>query len=387
LNAWLTGARPPAVAVRLALFYIASFAAAGIVMPFWPVWLRDRGMTAAEIGVLLSLPAWSKLVGNALSAQLADRIGDVRAVLIGLSIASLLSYALFGLTHGFWPILAVTLLSGLATTSVNPMMDALTTSLGLRQGFQYGRVRLWGSLSFMLTGIIVGWFLVGRSSDWIWLLIVASLAALAGAAFMLPGDRRVGQGAVVSSTLSLLADRPLQWLLLAAALIQASHVVFYAFGTLHWLAAGYREDVVGLLWAVAVVVEVLLFMAGGAVVERIGAERLLMISGIAGILRWSLTGLSTALPVLVFAQMLHALTFAAAHLATLQFLVRRVPPGLAATAQGLYGALAWGAAFGLAMPLAGVVYAADARMAFFAMAAMCAAGAVAALMLMKGKRP
>jgi PPP family 3-phenylpropionic acid transporter len=132
---------------------------------------------------------------------------------------------------------------------------------------------------------------------------------------------------------------------------------------------------------------VLLFMMGASIVGRIGAERLLIIAAAAGVLRWLLMGFSTALPVLLFAQLLHALTFAAAHLATVHYLVRHVPPGLAATAQGLYGAVAWGAAFGLTMPVAGLLYAADPRAAFIAMAAMCAAAIAVAFRLQKRTTP
>jgi PPP family 3-phenylpropionic acid transporter len=206
-------------------------------------------------------------------------------------------------------------------------------------------------------------------------------------AFLLPSDRRAGQGAISSAVFVLLADSGIRLVLLAAALIQASHAVFYGFGSLHWLAAGYGEDTVGLLWAVAVVVEVLLFMMGAALVARIGAERLLVIAAGAGVLRWLLTGFFASLPILLFAQSLHALTFAAAHLATVHYLVRHVPPGLAATAQGLYGAVAWGAAFGLTMPVAGLLYAADPRVAFIAMAAMCAAAIAVALKLQKRTTP
>lgn len=384
---WLARLAPRGVATRLALFYIASFAAAGIVMPFWPVWLIGRGLSAVEIGMLMAVPSWSKIAGNWLFAQLADCTGDVRGVLIGLTLASLLSYSLFGLTDGFWPILAVTLLSGLATTSVNPMADALTTRLAHGHGFQYGRVRLWGSLSFMTAGIFGGWFLVDHATDWILFLILLGLACQAVAAFMLPSDRRVGHKSIASAALALLADRNIQWLFLAAALIQASHAVFYGFGSLHWLAAGHGEDTIGLLWAIAVVVEVLLFMAGASLVERVGAERLLVLAAAAGVVRWGLTGFYSSLPVLMFAQLFHAATFAAAHLATVHYLVRHVPPGLAATAQGLYGAMVWGAAFGVTMPVAGLLYAADPRAAFIAMAAMCAAAVAAALQLMKRNKP
>jgi PPP family 3-phenylpropionic acid transporter len=142
---------------------------------------------------------------------------------------------------------------------------------------------------------------------------------------------------------------------------------------------------IGLLWAVGVIAEVALFAAGATAIERIGPVRLLVVAGIAGIVRWTAAGLTADLRLLVLVQLLHGLTFAAAHLAAVYFLMRAVPAALAATAQGLYGAVAWGAAFGLTMSVAGLLYAAYGGGAFFVMAGMCLVGTLAVLSLLRGE--
>jgi PPP family 3-phenylpropionic acid transporter len=162
--------------------------------------------------------------------------------------------------------------------------------------------------------------------------------------------------------------------------------VLYGFGTLHWLRAGHDKDTIGLLWAAGVVAEVVLFAVGRGAVARLGPIRLLLLAGIAGMLRWVVAALSTDLTVLALIQLLHGLTFGAAHLAAMYYLMREVPPGLAATAQGLYGALAWGALFGLTMLASGSLYAAFAGAAFYVMAAMCLVGVLCALLLIERAR-
>jgi len=191
----------------------------------------------------------------------------------------------------------------------------------------------------------------------------------------------------LAAWLQLLRDRRLLLFIMAAGFIQSSHAMLYGFGSLRWLKAGYGEDAVGLLWAIGVVAEVILFAFGGAIVRQLGPVGLLLLGGVAGILRWMLLALFTSLPVLVLVQLLHALTFAGTHLAAVYFLVRRAPAGLAATAQGLYGAIAWGGLFGLAMLASGTLYAAFAGAAFHAMAAMCLVGVFCALMLLGRDRP
>ena len=140
------------------------------------------------------------------------------------------------------------------------------------------------------------------------------------------------------------------------------------------------------MWAIGVVAEVVLFAAAGGVIGRLGPVWLLVLAGVAGILRWTIAALSTDLLVLGLIQLLHGMTFGATHLAAMYYLMREVPAGLAATAQGLYGAVAWGAAFGLAMLAAGGLYAAYGGGAFFVMAGMCLAGTAFALILTRGKQ-
>jgi PPP family 3-phenylpropionic acid transporter len=169
--------------------------------------------------------------------------------------------------------------------------------------------------------------------------------------------------------------------LAATGLLQASHAVYYGFATLHWRAAGLDEAVIGALWAEGVVAEILLFVASGAFVRRLGPQGLLLLAAVGGMVRWTATAYSTGLGVLFAAQTLHALTFAAAHLAAMHFIARAAPPELSATAQTVYAAVGMGIVFGAAMWAAGGLYAAFGGGAFLAMAGLSTAGGLLALLL------
>jgi PPP family 3-phenylpropionic acid transporter len=381
-----TAASPPLVAPRLALFYAAYFVVIGVILPFWPTWLESRGLTAQQIGLLLALGSWGKLVGNPIFTRLADRSGDIRRVLILVAAAALVFYVLFALADGFWPLFAVTMLSALCLSSIMPLGDGLAMGLVARHGLHYGRVRLWGSISFIVAGAGAGWLLTGRSAELVVLLVIAAVGLTLVSCLALPDSGRASAPRTGGGWLGLLADRRFVVFVAASGLIQSSHAILYGFGTLHWLAAGHDKDTIGLLWAIGVVAEVGLFAVGGGVIGRIGPIWLLVLAGAGGIVRWTVTAFSTDLLVLMPLQLLHGLTFGAAHLAAMYYLMREVPPGLAATAQGLYGAVAWGAAFGLTMLVAGALYAAYGGGAFFVMAGMCFAGMVLALMLIGGRQ-
>jgi MFS transporter, PPP family, 3-phenylpropionic acid transporter len=374
------------VAARLALFFGAYFVVIGIILPFWPTWLESRGLTAQQIGLLLALGSWGKLVGNPIFTWVADRIGDFKLPLILITAASLVFYILFAFADGFWPLFIVTMLSALCLTSIVPLGDGLAMSLVARYGLHYGRIRLWGSVSFIAAGAGAGWLLTDRHVDLVLLLVVAAVGVTLVTCMALPDIGSTPGQRPGGSWLSLLANRRFVVFLFASGLVQSSHAVLYGFATLHWLAAGHDKDTIGLLWAIGVVAEVALFAAAGGVVERLGPIWLLVLAGVAGMLRWTIAAVSTDLLVLGLIQVLHGMTFGATHLAAMYYLMREVPPGLAATAQGLYGAVAWGAAFGLAMLAAGALYAAYGGGAFFVMAGMCLAGTVLALILTGGRQ-
>jgi PPP family 3-phenylpropionic acid transporter len=378
----MLGSAPTLIlSARLAFFYGAVFAVLGIYGPFWPVWLEAHGVGAAEIGILFAVATWVKVLGNPLIAHVVDRRGDRRLPMIVLAAAALAAAALFSIADGFWPIFMVTALWGLAFAALIPLAENLTMLKVRAHGLDYGRIRLWGSLTFIAGSVGTGRLLVGRSEDWVLWLILGVLGLVLCATILLP-DHKAPPRRQGRAPARLVLGNPLMLVFFAAGgMIQASHAVFYGFSTLHWRAHGHGDDVIGWLWAEGVIVEVALFTFSAAVVRRLGPTTLLIIGGLAAMLRWSVTGLTTELEVLVLVQALHALTFGATHLGAMHFIARAVPAEISATAQSLYAGIAMGVAFGVAMPLAGWLYGQAGGAAFQAMAALAALGTLFAILL------
>jgi PPP family 3-phenylpropionic acid transporter len=367
--------------VRLALFYAAFFAVVGIMLPFWPVWLAAKGMSAEEIGVLVAIGVGAKVVGNPLAGRLADRSGQRRRPMAALAVCALFAFALFAMADGFWPILAVTLLFFLVWPPVMPLGESLTMLAVRDGGVDYGRIRLWGSLSFIALAILSGRILVFEPPGVIYLMVLSAIAAAAAACALVP-DLRVAPATFARMPfLDLFGDGRFVLLLAATALIQGSHGVYYAFATLHWRAAGYTDDIIGLLWAEGVVAEIVLFALGTRLIGRLGPARLIALGGLAAAVRWLVLGSTTALPALVGAQALHAFTFGAAHLGAIHFIARAVPPALSATAQSVYAAVVMGLGTGLILLASGRLYATYAGGAYYPMAAAGLVGAILARML------
>jgi len=368
-------------APRLALFNAAAFLVIGVQLPFWPVWLAGHGLDPQQIAAVFAAAIWAKVVATPAIGALADRIGHRRAVMAGLAGIACLAYAALWPVRGLWPLLALNLVAGVAQSALLPLGDAVTLAAVRERGLDYGRIRVWGSLSFVLASIGGGAALAampapeGPDNRVLALVLIASLL-LVGACLAIPSDRAERRRGTArwEAVRQLLSDRRFWLLVVSASALQASHQVYYGFGTLYWRGLGFPDTVIGVLWAEGVVAEVVLFWYGAPVVARLGPLGLLALGGVGGIVRWSLMGLVPGLPAAAALQLLHALTFGASHLGAMYMLARSVPPEAAASAQSLYAALSAGLGSGLVMLAAGTLYAAYGGQAYLFMALLSAGG-------------
>ncbi len=380
----LAGPAPAGIALRLGAFYGAVFAFIGVQLPFWPVWLKGQGLDPAALGLVLSAPVWLRLF-MPLVAPWVDRSGLRRQAIVAGMWLSVAALATFGLVSGFWPLLLVSIWLGLAFGPLVPLADNLTMLHVYAWNLDYGRIRLWGSVTFILANLAAGALLGDFAVDVILYLLLA-LAVIGGLIALAlpaaPGAPAAAAGAAAPRP-DVTASRPLHGLLrqplfllfmAAGALGVASHAMLYAFGSLHWQAAGIPDALIGLLWAVGVVAEIGLFAVSNRAVRLFGPVGLLALGAGAGVLRWCAIAFTTDLALLLLLQLLHGLTFGAAHLGAMHFIARHVARPWSATAQVLYSAASGGIGLGLGLLAAGQLYE---RFGFQSMLVMAALSALA----------
>ena len=364
----------------------------GIQLPFWPVWLAGRGLDAQEIALLFAAGIWAKVVATPLIGAFADRSGQRRGVMAGLAALALLFYAALWSVWGFWGLLWLNLAAGVAQAALMPLGDSMTLAAVRGAGLDYGRVRAWGSISFILAAIGSGALLGGNaaiaaSGTLVLVLVLGASALLLAACLCVPAARPAAGGARWAALGRFAADRRF-WLFVASgAALQSSHQLYYGFGTLYWRELGFADTVIGVLWSEGVVAEIVLFWYGAPLLARLGPLGLMALGGIAGIVRWSLIGTVPGLGAAAVLQLLHGLTFGASHLGAMHFMARTVPPGAAASAQSLYAAISAGLGSGLVMLAAGTLYGAYGGHAYLFMAVLSAAGFLGTLLLARlGRR-
>jgi MFS transporter, PPP family, 3-phenylpropionic acid transporter len=382
---------PRWVAARLSAFYGALFVVVGVVMPFWPVWLASRGLDATQIGTVIAVGLLTRVIASPITAHMADVRGNRHQMMTVLAAGMVGVYALYGVATNFWNILPIAVLSACFFPALMPLAESLTVRAAHVQKLDYGRIRLWGSVTFILTAVLGGLFLKGQSPELIWWMIVSAAFLVFVATFFLPRDQqpklKLEEGTRAwSRAQNLIFQKRFLLFLLVTGLIQASHAVYYGFATLHWLSIGYSETVIGVLWAEGVIAEIALFAVGSRVVARFGAERILILACALGVIRWAVTGATESLYVLAIVQLLHAMTYGAAHLAAMHFIQRTTPPDLSATAQSVYAATSMGVFMGLAMFASGPLFAASGGSAYNWMAGMAAVATLGAWVLFRQER-
>ena len=371
------------VGLRLSLFYGALFLGLGIFVPFFPVWLLAKGLDAGQISLVLAGQMAVRIGSGPFFTFLADRTGDRRLMLCCLSAAAFVSMVLLAAVSGFAAILCLAIAMSVVWTPIIPLIESLAVLESENGGADYGRTRLWGSLTFILGstggGYALTWFEPGSI---IWVLVGAYLLMLA-AAILLPAAS-AAQAAHsdrlrFAGVLPVLRHPVFLAFLGSASLIQASHALYYGFGTIHWQSVGIGDGVIGGLWAIGVIAEVVLFTFARRSVSLVGPLGLVAVGGVSAALRWPLTALDPGVAWLVLIQIGHGLTFGATHLGAMHFIVRAAPARYHATVQGVHAAFAGGIIMAAVMSVSGTLYAACGAMGYLAMAGLAAAGVLAAL--------
>ena len=372
---------------RLAALYGGLFIMSGIQLPFFPVWLKAKGLDPQIIGVVLAAPIVARLIAVPLVARAADRLEALRAAIIAASCLTVAGYMLVGLAEGARAVLIAYAFASLTLTPVMPLAETYALKGLSQRGRAYGPVRLWGSAAFIL-----GTFVAGFATDTIparhliWLIAGASLLSALAALALAPLSAAAPPASEPARPRPhLLRDPTFVAVLAAASLTQASHAVYYSFSALEWRGAGLDGTTIAALWALGVIAEIVLFAISGRLPPFFQPTVLLIIGAAGGALRWAAMALDPPALVLPSLQLLHALSFGATHLGALGFVARHAPAGRGATAQG-YLAMALGVTMAGATALSGWLYDAFGSRAYAAMVLAAVAGGVCGYVADRARR-
>lgn len=185
----MTGRIAPAV--RYASVYGGIFLIIGVMLPFWPLWLESRGLGAQQIGIVFALGAWVRVLTDPVVTHLADRTGNARRMLILCAGFCALGFAGFIPAWGFWPIVLVTLFQSMFLRALIPLSENQTMAAVLADGLDYGRIRLWGSITFIVAALGAGPLLDDGNPDLILYLVLGAAVLTFAATLFVPARKSV----------------------------------------------------------------------------------------------------------------------------------------------------------------------------------------------------
>jgi PPP family 3-phenylpropionic acid transporter len=371
------------VLLRFMLLYCALFSAFGCASPFLPAFLAGRGLGPEELGLVLGGATALRLVCGPVAGRIADRLQAFRAELAVCAMLAASAALVYLAVHGFWTVVAITLVQAAALAPLVPLADALSLARARaqhrRSGFEYGWVRGVGSAAFVAGTLLAGHAAERYGLSSIMWLSAMTLLAIPFAARVVPAFPETGgapapHGRLDHPWLTLFRQRAFARVTLIGALVLGSHAMYDSFAVIRWSEAGISPATIGLLWSESVTAEVLVFLLIGTTLLRVlkptGA---LACAASCGVLRWGVMAQTTDVTALALIQPLHGFTFALLHLASMRLITDTVSSALAGTAQAVYGLVGVGGATAVLMILSGWLYMHYGPAGFWAMALLCIA--------------
>jgi PPP family 3-phenylpropionic acid transporter len=344
---------------RLRLFYFLCFGSLGLYFPFLPPWLEARGVTGFALGaVLANLPALG-LVAPPLFGLLADAFG-LRGYLLRVACAgAALAFGALALTPlvtgrsiGFAGLFAAIFVFAFFRAPIIPMVDVIALEEVKSGSATYPRIRIWGSIGFLITAVAAGRYIDLTRESALPLAVAAALTILVVASFGLPARAAAPPMPLRGNVRSLLQNTDFVAFLAASFLSQAAHSSYDICYSLHLRDLGLSGASTGFAWGIGVIAEVLVMALGAPLFERFRAPTLLAAAFAGASIRWILVASIKSELGLFAVQLLHACSFALMWLSSVAFVKERVPGPVLATGQGLFtasiaagsvlGALVWG---------------------------------------------
>ena len=313
-------------------------------MPFWAIYLQAQGYSPAQIGDLMALLAATKLISPNLWGWLADRT-DRSMLLVRLSsVLTALSFAFFGQVTSYAWMILFTLLVGFFWNAPLPLFEAVTVSYLHQDAHGYSRIRVWGSIGFIVAVLALGHALDSfLLIDCLPPLILMLFIVMAVVTLLVPERSVQAYEGVASSLWRILRQFKVLAFFLVVMLVQISHGAYYVFFSIHLKDNGYDASQTGMLWALGVFAEILLFLVFRHVLRRFSLRRIMLVSVGMGVVRWLLIGWCVnSIPQLVFAQILHAVTFGAHHVVAIQLVHKYFAGPHHGKGQSLYSSMSYG---------------------------------------------
>ena len=339
----MSAATRPAQSLNFALFFFAYYGYVGVFSPYASLYFADRGLSATQIGILMSLMQVMRIFGPNVWGWVADQSRRRVLVLRLTSVAAALTFCGMFVGQSFMFFFALMVTVNLFTSAQGPISEALMLSSMRGDLTHYGRVRLWGSVGFIVLVTLSGYALDWQGIElmpWIALLMLVMVTSVT---FSLHEEPVTQHAQPSNSVRELLSRKSVLSFFASTFLMIAAHSSLYVYYSLYLSDMGYSKSVIGLMWSLGVIAEILFFFYQAPLFRRFGVRKLMLFSLAIAVIRFLMIGWGAqSLAILLVAQVLHAATFGVHHSASVATLQRWFAGPLQARGQALYISISYG---------------------------------------------
>ncbi|MBN1931101.1 MAG: MFS transporter [Desulfobacterales bacterium] len=321
--------------------YFLYFGALGIFLPYFNLYCYHLGFSGFQIGILSSLRSFAMVLFPLIWGILADRFQMRRSIYIFCSIISTTIWVLYLYTIDFELMLIITFFYAVFYAPIISFLEAFTMDLLGNKKKSYGRIRAWGSISFILTVIVVGKIIDLSSVEIILAFIFIGSCLQAILSFKIPGIDPKERKTFIPKAKFFFEKRVLVFLF-CAFLMLVSHGTYYGFFSIHLENLGYGNTFIGFAWALASIAEILVMLRSDAIFKRFALENVLIFSFIVASLRWFILYFVRSPMAILFSQFFHAVTYGTFHMAAILYMDHLTPKEAKTLGQAINNALTYG---------------------------------------------
>lgn len=356
---------------KLSGFYFFYFASLGVLVPYWSLYLKSLEFSSFTIGSLVAILPATKLVAPYIWGWLADHTRRSMLIIRIASLLALLSFSLVFVSQQLWWLTFAMLLFSFFWNAMLPQFEAMTLNHLGDDAHHYSMIRLWGSLGFIVIVVLIGDLLQYYGAELIPLVVLLTFAVISLTSFMVP--EKLNTPHVDHSPIWHVIKQPkVLAFLVVCFLMLCSHGPYYTFYTIYLEGQGYSSHMIGVLWAVGVLAEIIIFLLMHRLLPVFGARKLLIITLLLTTLRWLFIGFFVNdLSMLFIAQLIHAFSFGVFHSVGISLVHEYFTGSHQGRGQALYSSTSYGAGVAVGSLVSGMVWDQWGAGVLFAFASCC----------------
>ena len=344
------------IRIVLSTHYFLYFGILGIYLPYFNLYCYHLDFSGFQIGTLSAVRTFATALFPLIWGILADRYNIRRPIFIMAVIASTTLWSFYLLTTDFTLMLLITAVYGIFYAPIISFLESFSMDLLDTRKKDYGHLRVWGSIAFILVVMGVGRLIDVYSASIILVLILAGSAAQSLLSFTVPGVPPQQNAQSFAASARIFFNRRALTFIFCAFLMLVSHGTYYGFFSIHLEQLGYGGAFIGFAWALASIAEISVMVGSARIFSRFRLENVLVFSFIAAAVRWAILAGAESAGLILFTQLFHAFSYGSFHVASILYIDKLAPPQAKTLGQAVNNAATYGLGIMVGFFLSGYLF-------------------------------